>query len=125
MFSSSTNSTADSPRGPYHRLIKAGFHRPGKLTAHYTMVARLTDLMHIDQQVLLIDRDLDAVPWLEVRQALCLPHSHGNVPRFHFSGVDAGLVASDFYDGAQQDPISGQQLRMIVTTIGSDGDRGG
>jgi hypothetical protein len=82
------------------------------------MVAALTCFMHIDQQVLIIDGDLDKISYMEFRQSLILSHVHGDVPQLSLTHSDFGLVASDVHYRAQKNPISGNEVRVCLLRTG-------
>jgi hypothetical protein len=52
--------------------------------------------MHIDEQILLVDGDLDPIPPFQFRQFLGFSHPHGDEPRRPLTGMDSCLFASDF-----------------------------
>jgi hypothetical protein len=70
--------------------------------------------MHVDQQILIIDGDLDQISYVEFRQSLIFSHVHGEVPRLSLTHSDFGLVASDVHDRAQKNPVSGNEVSVIL-----------
>jgi hypothetical protein len=78
------------------------------------MVTGLTGLVNINQQILIVDRDFDQISYLQIRQSLVLPHVHGDIPRLALTGIDFGLVASDFLNCAEKNAVLGKQLRICL-----------
>jgi hypothetical protein len=102
-----------SIRSTDHRLVVPGFQRAGELSAHNPMVVRLAGHMHIDQEVLIVNGDFDLIAGLQRGESFVFPHVHGHEPRFHLTGIDACLFASDLFDGAQQHAVSGKKLMGV------------
>jgi hypothetical protein len=84
-----------------HRLIVAGGHWFGYLSSNHKMVAALACFMHIDEQILVVDGDLDKIADVEFWQSLILSHVHRDIPRLSLTHSDFGLVASDVHDRAE------------------------
>ena len=78
------------------------------------MVAGLADKMHINEQILVIDGDFNAISLREIRQPFRLPDSHGYKSGLPFACVNPGLSASYFQDRSNQNTIPEKQLRMNV-----------
>jgi hypothetical protein len=79
-----------------------------ELAFNNAMVACLTDQMHVNQQILIINGDFDPISYFQVRQPFRLSHSHRNKSRLPFTCVNPGLTASDFHDGAYENAIPGK-----------------
>jgi hypothetical protein len=90
----------------------SGIHGFGELTSNYMMVAGLTGFMHIDQQILIVEGDLDQISYIEIRQSLIFSHVHGKIPRLKLPDIDDCLVASNVPDRAKNHPVPGEQLRL-------------
>jgi hypothetical protein len=90
------------------------------------MLTDLADLMHIDEQVLVIDCDLDQIPDLDVRQCFIFADIHGNKPRLDLTDIGSCLIASYFFYCAQNDAVPGKKLgfcRFRFSSVGN-GHRG-
>ncbi len=101
-----------------HRLIVSGGHRFGELSSNHTMVTGLTGFMHVDQEILIIDGDLDQISYVEFRQSLIFSHVHGEVSRLSLTHSDFGLVASDVRYRAQKNPVSGNEMSVCLFRTG-------
>jgi hypothetical protein len=88
--------------------------RLNQLSFYNAMEARLADQMHINEQILLIDDDFNAISLLEVWQPLRVPYSHGHKSWLPFACVDPSLSASHFLDRAKENTIPEKQLRVNV-----------
>jgi hypothetical protein len=73
--------------------------------------------MYIDQQILVIDGELNAVAFFERRQFLGHAYSHGNKSGRHLAGIDSCLFASNFVYRAEKNPVAGK--RVIVSVVGT------
>jgi hypothetical protein len=82
------------------------------------MVAALTCFMHIDEQILIVDGDLDKIADVEFWQSLIPSHVHRDIPRLSLTHSDFGLVASDVHDRAEKNPISGKEVRVGLLRTG-------
>jgi hypothetical protein len=88
--------------------------RLNELAFHDAVITCLTDQMHIDKEILVIDGDFDAIPLFEIRQPLGLPHPHGHKSWLPFAGVDPCLSASHFLDRANENTVPEKQLGVSV-----------
>ncbi|BFU94712.1 MAG: hypothetical protein NTNFB02_14340 [Nitrospira sp.] len=75
--------------------------------------------MDIDQEILIIDDDFDAIPSLQIRQSFGLSHSHGYKSRLSLTRVDPRLSAPDFLYGAKKHPISEEKLGVGLLGTGT------
>src|SRR5918993_3959682 len=73
--------------------------------------------MYIDQQILIIDGELHAVPFFERRQFLDHAYPHGNKSGRQLAGIDSCLFASNFVYRAEKNPVTGK--RVIVSVVGT------
>jgi hypothetical protein len=76
------------------------------------MVAGFAGFMHIDQQILVIDSDLNQISLFEFRQPLIFSYIQREIPRLYLTDIDFCLVASDFLYGTKHDPIPWKRLRI-------------
>jgi len=75
--------------------------------------------MHIDQQILIVDGDLNQISLFEVRQSLILSHVRGKIPRLYLAGIDSCLVASDFLYCPEKNTFTGKKLGIGLLCLGS------
>src|SRR6476646_4788396 len=93
---------------------------PGELAMEDAMVAGLPRLMHINEQILLIDGNLNMISFFQVGQALILSHIHRNEPRLPFARIDSGLVTSHFFYCTEKYPMSGKMLCITLLSRRTD-----
>jgi hypothetical protein len=74
--------------------------------------------MYIDQQILIIDGDLNAVAFFDRRQILGHSYPHGNEAGRHFTGIDSCLLAPDLLYRAEENPIAGKRVMVSVLETG-------
>ena len=91
-----------------NRSIRPRHQRLNELSFNDAMVARLTDQMHINQQILIIDGDFYSIPYFQFRQPLGLSHSNRNKARQLFPSINPCLTASYFHYGAYENAVAGK-----------------